>query len=90
MKKPNYPEIEYAISAESWEEIFLDEDGNELIYEIPHYIPPRLHWRTYQGDQPHYGWISLDLQMVINDSLDDIINIHKHQIISELKHRIGF
>lgn len=90
MKKPIYPEIEFTVSAESWENVFLDDEGNEIVYDIPMYVPPRLHWFTYQGGQQHYGWINLNLREIINDSQDDIINIHKHHIILELKHRIGF
>ena len=90
MNKPYYPEIEFAMTVESWENVFIDKEGNEMAYEYPTYFPPKLHWRTFQGKQQHYGWFDLDLQQVINDSQDDIINAHKHQIMMELRKRFGF
>ena len=90
MNKPIYPEVEFVITSESWDDVFLDEDGEEIVFEEPRYIPPKIHWRTNHGKQQYGGWVNLDLQIVINDSQIDIVNIHKGNIMRELKHRIGF
>lgn len=90
MNKPIYPTIEFALTPESWEDIFLDEDGNEIISAIPHYIPPKLHWRTFYEERQHYGWVDLDIIQIINDDRDKIVNDNKYQVMMKLKHRFGF